>query len=227
MTKLIVANWKMAMGLSRAEAFFSGIEAANFHQASVVICPSFPLLNMVKAHGISVGAQTCSDHESGAYTGETSASLLKDMGCSYVLVGHSERRTLFGEVDEIVKAKAEQVLAAGMVPIVCIGESLETYEKGETQAFLREQLKRSLPEDRCIVAYEPIWAIGTGKTPTIREIEEMHAFLKDEAGMPLLYGGSVNEENAEQILNISSVDGVLVGGASLCPDKFSKIIRSA
>lgn len=235
MRKYIIANWKMSMGKGEALDFAKalGDNLENMEHVQGVICPSFPLIGSLELPpSVALGAQNCSAFEAGAYTGEVSASLLGEMGCEYVIVGHSERRTLFGETSEDVRNKAMQVLACYMTPVVCIGESLEMYESGETKAYLKDQLEACLPDQNFILAYEPIWAIGTGRVPTLEEIEETQAFLKEvlvRHGLgetPVLYGGSVKGENAKDILALPSVDGVLVGGASLKIGSFLKIMRS-
>ena len=222
------------MGAAEAVTFFQSMPAEDFSKdREVVICPPFPLIGVLSGMpAYALGAQNCSSYEEGSFTGDVNASLLKEMDCSYVIVGHSERRQFFHETNADIKAKALQVLSHGMLPILCVGESLETYEQGQTQAFLQKQLEECLPETDFILAYEPLWAIGTGKIPSLDEIQSVHSFLKDVLAKngihntPILYGGSVTGDNAQDILALEDVSGVLVGGASLKADEFSRIVRS-
>jgi len=225
------------MSRGAAELFAQGLRDA-FPVASStiqgIVCPSFPMLGILDLPpSFSLGAQTCASFEEGSYTGEVSASLLQAMGCDYVILGHSERRTLFGETNDLVRSKALQVLTHGMKPIVCVGESFEVYDKNETKEYLKKQLEESMPDQDFILAYEPLWAIGTGRVASILGIQEIHAFLKsllEAHGLkhtPIIYGGSVTGENARSILALPEVAGVLVGGASLSLEEFSTIMRSA
>jgi triosephosphate isomerase len=227
------------MGKEAACAFVAGLGRAFPtlpNDVKGVLCPSFPLLGTLSLPAsFSLGAQTCSSFDQGAYTGEVSASLLKEIGCQYVIVGHSERRVLFGESNAVVRDKALQVLTHRMIPILCVGEPLDVYERGEAKAFLEQQLAESLPPDASlgdfILAYEPLWAIGTGRVASVEDIQEIHGFLRgllDAHGLTktsIVYGGSVTPENAPSILALSEVSGVLVGGASLALEKFSIILR--
>ncbi len=223
------------MGKQEAIAFVTALGGISIPQEIMgVLCPSFPLLGALHLPPtIALGAQNCSSFGSGPYTGEVSASLLQEMGCAYVIVGHSERRTLLGETSLMVKEKACQVLDHGMTPILCIGEPLDIYDQGRTDVYLKEQLEESLPDRDFILAYEPVWSIGTGHTPRLEEIEAVHKFLhnvlkeKGFAHTPILYGGSVTGKNAREILVLPSVSGVLVGGASVSFDMFLTIIESA
>lgn len=236
MDKIIVANWKMNGSLSFIKDFFPKIHTAletTPHQ--VILCPPFPFLSQIqeilkntKAH---LGAQNCYVSSQGAFTGEVSSSMLADMGCKFVIVGHSERRTLFSETNSLVKTKISALHKAGLTAILCVGESLLMRESGQAIETVVQQLHESLPESstnqNTMVAYEPVWAIGTGMTPTLEEILEMHQALQKALPAPLslLYGGSVTPENRDSILNLPGVDGVLVGGASLKADSFEKLIQ--
>lgn len=242
----IVGNWKMhgtrAM-LSEARAID---RAAQRHmKVEVAIAPPYTLIHPVhrEAEQIAVGAQDCHHNASGAHTGDISAAMIADAGAKFVILGHSERRQNHGENDALIRAKAESALAAGLRIIMCCGESEQTRDAGRAVAFVKKQLKASLPEEienaaeRLTIAYEPIWAIGTGKTATVEDIAEMHTeirallikLLGEEAGseVRILYGGSVKPENASEILSTPEVGGALVGGASLTADSFMGIALAA
>ena len=195
---------------------------------------------VLKGTNVELGGQDCHAEVKGAFTGDVSAQMWKDIGAGYVIVGHSERRAAYSETDEIVKAKAQSAMDAGLVPIICIGESLDERETGQTLDILGRQLEGSVPEDGkskpFVVAYEPIWAIGTGLTPTLEQINDAHAFIRHTLSAivedaaettPLLYGGSVKPGNASEILAIQDVNGALVGGASLKSTDFLGIINAA
>lgn len=244
---LIAGNWKMnglkADALALAKGVADGVKQAGWTDREVLICPPATLISTVaeavRGTGLLVGGQDCHAKASGAHTGETSAEMLRDAGASHVIVGHSERRTDCGETDAIVRAKAEAAWRAGLVPIVCIGETLAEREAGRTLAVLETQLKGSIPTNataaRLVVAYEPVWAIGTGKTPTTPEVAAAHAHIRqvlgdlvpDATGVRLLYGGSVKGSNAAELLAAGDVDGALVGGASLKADEFLAIAKAA
>ncbi|WP_400192363.1 triose-phosphate isomerase [Hymenobacter sp. B81] len=253
MRKNIVAgNWKMNMTLQDAQALVSEIvnmvadEAAG-SPAEVVICPPYPLLPVVdrllpEGGRLHLGAQNCHQKESGAFTGEVSAKLLASIGAEYVILGHSERRQYFGEDDELLSQKLKAALAAGLKPIFCVGESLDTRESGDTFTFIEGQLKNGLfhlsNEEfaQVVVAYEPIWAIGTGKTATSAQAQEVHAFIREQIARAydaeaalnttILYGGSANAQNARELFGQPDVDGGLIGGASLKSRDFTEIIKS-
>lgn len=219
MKKWIVANWKMNGSkklLHDYQQFFDCTE-------NLIVCPSAILLN--QSGHLTLGAQNIYHQPNGAYTGEISASMLTDIGVKYCLVGHSERRQYFGETNEIVRKKVELCIENSITPIICIGETFEQYETGQTLEVLETQLSECLPSARDFwIAYEPIWAIGTGLTPTSDEITSVHTYIKGMLpSVTLLYGGSVNADNATAILSISNVDGALVGGASLDLQKISQI----
>jgi len=241
----IVGNWKMngtrAM-LSEARAID---RAAQRHmKVEVAVAPPFTLIHAVhrEAEQIGVGAQDCHPGEDGAHTGDISASMLADAGAKFVILGHSERRTAHGESNDLVKSKAQAALEAGMRVIMCCGEDEKTRNSGKAEKFILDQLRASLPEmdnaeERLTVAYEPIWAIGTGNTATVEDIEAMHKAIRgllvelfgEEQGaeVRILYGGSVKPDNAREILSAEEVGGALVGGASLTADSFMGIALAA
>ncbi len=240
--KYVVGNWKMnglKSALGEAEAIFGA--AASQSSVDVALCPPFTLVGALAALPDSVvGGQDCHSAQSGAYTGSVSAQMLVDSGATLVLVGHSERREGFAESDADVKAKAEAALAAGLNVILCCGEPQQVRESGDAIAFVLSQIEHSLPDefdaDRLAIAYEPIWAIGTGLVPTLDDVSAMHgalrAALTARVGgkadhMRLLYGGSVNGDNAAELLSAGDVDGALVGGASLSAAKFNPIVAAA
>jgi triosephosphate isomerase len=244
---LIAGNWKMnglradALALSKGVA--DGVKQAGWTDRDVLVCPPATLVlavaEAVKASGVMVGGQNCHAKPSGAHTGEIAAEMLRDCGASHVIVGHSERRADCGETDAIVRGKAEAAWRAGLVSIVCIGETLAEREAGKTLAVLEAQLKGSVPANataaKLVVAYEPVWAIGTGKTPTTPEVAAAHAHIRkvlgglmgEAAAVRLLYGGSVKDSNAVELLAAGDVDGALVGGASLKAGEFLAIAKAA
>ncbi|WP_041535710.1 triose-phosphate isomerase [Parvularcula bermudensis] len=234
--RLIAGNWKMnglEDDLAEVTTLAQRLETPRPDNVDVVICPPATLIAPMHAlqfDTIGLGAQDCHTEESGAYTGDLSAAMLRDAGACYCIVGHSERRDYHGETDEVVKAKLAAALKADLIPILCVGENLETREAGKAVDTVVAQLKAAFPGagKGVVVAYEPIWAIGTGKTAGPAEIEEMHAALR-QATSPdtrLLYGGSVKPGNAAEILAVSNVNGALVGGASLKADDFEPIVRA-
>jgi triosephosphate isomerase len=225
MKKLVVGNWKMNSDAQSCVSLVSNITESN--TVDVVICPPFPYLSIAKTN-LLLGAQNCSAFENGAYTGEVSAKMLSDIGCKYVILGHSERRQHFKENDSEVLAKAMLAHKHGLKAIICVGESLETYQSGKTEEFVSGQLTNYLDLDPSltIIAYEPIWAIGTGLTPTVAEVEAITKSIKQKSKFPVLYGGSVNQKNCKDFANIKAVDGFLVGGASLDPTQFNQITSS-
>ncbi len=243
--KLIAGNWKMNGSLAANRALVNALcEGTGQSACDVAVAVPAPYLAQVQAlaegSAVAVAAQDVSAHESGAYTGEASAAMLLEFGVRYVLVGHSERRQYHGETDEMVAAKAQRALAAGITPIVCVGETLAEREAGQTQAVVKRQLAAVVHANgHCIseivVAYEPVWAIGTGRTATPEQAQEVHAVLRAQlaAASPqadrirLLYGGSMNAANAAQLLAQPDIDGGLVGGASLKAQDFLQIIASA
>jgi triosephosphate isomerase len=233
MVKIIVSNWKMNGSFAFIEAFIPSLADALASTSNhIIICPPFPFLSALrsalKSTSAHVGAQNCHTVPQGAFTGEVSAAMLADMGCQAVIVGHSERRALFLEDDALVSAKAAVVHEAGMTAIICVGETVAVRQSGCALDTVAAQLRASLPPSatshNTLIAYEPIWAIGTGVTASLEEIAAMHEALRKEAKLPVLYGGSVTEQNAAGILSLPHVDGVLVGGASLKLDAFQKIL---
>ena len=240
--KLIVGNWKMNGDLASNQALIEALLAGGgTWDASVAVCvPNVYLAQLsllLKGRSIALGAQDVSQHAVGAFTGETSAAMLKEFDVRYCLVGHSERRQYHGESNSLVSLKAKQALACGITPIVCVGETLAEREAGQTEAVVKRQLAAVIHDNgHCIseivVAYEPVWAIGTGKTATVEQAQEVHAVLRaqlraasDQADrISILYGGSMNPVNASQLLTQPDIDGGLVGGASLKAADFLKII---
>ena len=242
MKPLVAGNWKMNGVLSSADevkALIEGFDGAMPASCDVLICPPATLISHLSGQfsdeGVEFGGQDCHGATAGAHTGDLSAEMLADAGAAFVIVGHSERRADHGETDAVVRAKAEAALRAGLTPIVCVGETREEREAGEAEAVVGGQLDGSLPDvasrrgAEIVIAYEPVWAIGTGLTPSLEDIAEMHAFLRRRAGegVRLLYGGSVKPGNAGEILKAANVNGALVGGASLKAADFGAIIRAA
>jgi triosephosphate isomerase len=243
---LIAGNWKMnglkADAFTLAKGVADGVRQGGWRDREVLVCPPALLVaaiaDAVKGSGLSVGGQDCHAQASGAHTGDVSAEMLRDAGASHVIVGHSERRTNHAETDAVVRAKAEAAWRAGLLPIVCIGETLSEREAGRTLSVLETQLKGSVPAGataaRLVVAYEPVWAIGTGKTPTTPEVAAAHRHIRqvlaglmpDASAVRLLYGGSVKGSNAAELLAAGDVDGALVGGASLNAAEFLAIAKA-
>ncbi len=226
---LIAGNWKMFKGPEEARAFFDGFEPPA--GVDVVLCPPYVSLAAAVATGQTIYAQSVHWEASGPYTGEISPEMLLELGVQGSLVGHSERRQLFGETDETVARRASAALDAGLGVIACVGETLEQREAGDTEPVLKIQVEAIAfaagEHERLVVAYEPVWAIGTGMTATPEMAEEAHAFIKSLLDRPVLYGGSVKPDNAAELMSQPSVDGALVGGASLDPDSFAAICRAA
>ncbi|WP_309666294.1 triose-phosphate isomerase [Tabrizicola sp.] len=243
MKKLAAGNWKMN-GTAAALAEVQALIAAHPAPAcEMLLCPPATLIghmaSLAKDSALCVGGQDCHPKASGAHTGDISAIMLKDAGASHVIVGHSERRTDHGETDALVQAKAVAAVSAGLVAIVCVGETEAERDAGRTLAVIGGQLDGSVPAGAVaaslVVAYEPVWAIGTGRTPTLAEIAEVHAFIRarltarigvEAAGVRLLYGGSVKPSNAAEIFAVPDVDGALVGGASLKAADFGAIVAA-
>ncbi|MDE8348825.1 MAG: triose-phosphate isomerase [Acidocella sp.] len=240
MRQIIAGNWKMNGTLAGVAAYAAALRAAA-SPATLIICPPFPLLSAFASafagSDIGLGAQDCHANPSGAHTGDVAAGLLKEVGAGYVVLGHSERRADHAESNAVVAGKVKAALAASLIPIVCVGESEVERDAGEAEDVVRTQLTHSLPEEFTgLIAYEPIWAIGTGRTPTAADITAMHAairtalvaqFPKTGATTPILYGGSAKPGNAEAILALPEVGGALVGGASLPAAEFLAIAASA
>ncbi|AVO50117.1 triose-phosphate isomerase [Melaminivora suipulveris] len=247
-SKLIAGNWKMNGGLAANDALLgalrAGLRGSGDATCAVAVAVPAPYLaqaqSLVQGTAIQLAAQDVSQHDGGAYTGEVSAAMLREFGTRYVLVGHSERRQYHGESDALVAAKAQKALAAGITPIVCVGETLDQREAGQTMDVVRRQLAAVIHANgHCIseivVAYEPVWAIGTGRTASPAQAQEVHAVLRAQmaaatqvaARVPLLYGGSMNAANAAELLAQDDIDGGLVGGASLKAQDFLQIIAAA
>jgi triosephosphate isomerase (TIM) len=228
---LIAGNWKMYKGPAETAEFCLGLREQELEGVELVVCPPFVSLavavQLLAGTEIAVAAQNVHwDHE-GPYTGEVSAPMLRELGVYGAIVGHSERRQHFGETDETVGRRADTALQAGLFVIACVGETEEERERGETEDVLRRQLAVLEPDDNLVLAYEPVWAIGTGKTATPDIAQEAHAFIKSQLEAPVLYGGSVKPDNAAELLAQPDVDGALVGGASLELESFTAICRAA
>ncbi len=248
--KIVAGNWKMNKSLEEGQSLASEVkhmaEDELPEDVQLILCPPFihlsTLNGMIKGTPLSLGAQNCSEHESGAYTGETSVSMLKSVGVTYIILGHSERREYFKESNELLAKKLDVVLKQGLTPIFCCGEPLEIREKDTQDAYVQKQIKESLFHlsieeiGKLVIAYEPIWAIGTGKTASAEQAQEMHAVIRkqlaskygDEVAntVPILYGGSVKPDNAQEIFSGVDVDGGLIGGASLKSRDFIDIAKS-
>jgi triosephosphate isomerase len=228
---LIAGNWKMYKGPGEAGAFCRELREAELGEADVVVCPPFVSLeHAVQALAgteIGVFAQNCHWDAEGAFTGEVSAQMLIQIGVYGTLVGHSERRQLFGETDEGVGRRAAAALEAGLQVIACVGETESERAAGETEAVLRRQVAVLERDENLVIAYEPVWAIGTGKTATPELAQDAHAFIKSLLDVPVLYGGSVKPENAAELLDKPGIDGALVGGASLQVDSFAAICQAS
>ncbi len=244
MKKLIAGNWKMN-GLACSLAEIEALKGVTGEAAcDIVVCPPFTLIEKAVARtegsAIAVGAQDCHAQASGAYTGDVSAEMLAEIGARFVILGHSERRSAYREMDAAVAGKAVAVHRAGLASIICVGETREERDEGRAIDVVRAQLEASIPNTatstNTTIAYEPVWAIGTGLVPTLEQIEEMHSsirqMLKERMGgdgqhVRILYGGSVKAQNAKAIFGVSNVDGALVGGASLKASEFTGIILAA
>lgn len=245
MKSLYVANWKMNMSLSKAHNFVHEANLTSWqnHNAQLIICPQFPLIypiqHAINNTDIAMGAQNCAATESGAYTGEVSATLLAELKCRFTIIGHSERRTIFSETNHDVAQKALQLLAHDIVPIICVGETAQEYQAQQTHQVIEQQLAAicqaiaPLPTiKKIVIAYEPVWAIGTGKTPDNKTISDvcnmikkyLSTELKNVQQLALLYGGSVDPISAAELKKISLLNGFLIGGASLDFQKFKNIV---
>jgi len=248
MKKIIAGNWKM-FGSPESVKLWAAemrdfLAKNNTKHPITIICPPAPLITLLASElagtNIKLGGQDCHAEAQGAHTGDTSATLLKTVGCDYVIVGHSERRTNHAESSEIVCEKAQQAINNGLIPIICIGETADERKHGKTIAVINEQIEKSVPqiseEGEFILAYEPVWAIGSGNVPSSDEIADAHAAILSatnkrtglaQASIAVLYGGSVKPDNSQEIMKIAGVSGVLVGGASLKAEDFFKIFISA
>lgn len=247
MKKLIAGNWKMNGNAAQAESLVKAVElgisegAALVDKCDFVVCPPFIHIPMVKdcASVVAIGAQDCAPQASGAFTGDIAAPMIKDVGASYVILGHSERRQYHKESDALVAEKAKAANENGLITIICVGELESEREAGQQNTVVAKQLAASLPEgataDNTVIAYEPVWAIGTGKTATADDIRDMHAFIREKLGerladgqkVRILYGGSVKPSNAAEIFAVPNVDGALIGGASLKAEDFLGIAAAA
>ena len=248
MQRLVVGNWKMHGSLPQNLELLQAVRktSAGLSDVRCAVCVPFPYLDQARTalagSPAAWGAQNVSQHAKGAYTGEVSAEMLKEFGCRYVIVGHSERRALFGEDDQTIALKAQAVIRAGMTPIVCVGETLPERDAGATESVVGRQLDAGLEQlgaqgvASIVLAYEPVWAIGTGKTATPEQAQSVHAFLRrriaERCGPmpvqpPILYGGSVKSGNAAELFAMPDVDGGLIGGASLDAREFDAICRAA
>ncbi|WP_304130916.1 triose-phosphate isomerase [Ignavibacterium album] len=248
--KIIAGNWKMNNDLQQSIFLIEELKTKLQNKSlnsDVIICPPFTSLSeakkLIEGSVIKLGAQNMFYEDSGAYTGEISASMLKSVGCEYVILGHSERRTIFGEKDEMINKKIRKALSQKLKPIFCVGETLEEREKDITEKVIKKQIEKGLidvtPDEilDVIIAYEPVWAIGTGRTATPQQAQEVHHFIrkllanmysKDFANLiTIQYGGSVKPENAKELLSQKDIDGALVGGACLKADSFIGIIEAA
>ena len=246
----IAGNWKMVKDLGETVELINGLkkQIADLNSnATVIVCPPFTSLaitaNLLKDSTIKLGAQNMSEHDEGAYTGEISWKMLKSVECEYVILGHSERRQYFGESNELINAKGRKALAAGLKPIICVGETLDQREKGVTTQIITTQVRgvlagmSSQDMERVTIAYEPVWAIGTGQTATPVQAQEVHQGIRKLIGQLyswaiaektiLQYGGSVKPENAKDLLGQADIDGALVGGACLKADSFASIVKAA
>lgn len=249
MRRIVVAgNWKMNGTRQSIEGLLAELLAGLTDSArtDVIVCPPYAYLDMVgrrlEGSAVKLGAQSVSEHASGAYTGEIAPAMLCDLGCTYTIVGHSERRTLYGEANATVADKFEAVRAAGLIPILCVGETLDERDGGMTREVIAKQLDSVLTQEGgaglrgALVAYEPVWAIGTGKTATPDQAQEIHQFIRSRVAeqqpevaseLPILYGGSVKPSNAAELFGMADIDGGLIGGASLNAEDFLQICRAA
>ena len=235
----LIGNWKQHGSHAAIQSFAEEWSCDPHPELRIAIAPPFPYLQAlaVALPDCQLAAQDCSMHGQGAYTGEVAADMLSDLGCQFVLVGHSERRQYHGETDELIAEKLAAAQAAGVIPVLCVGEKQSAREAGEQEDVVRAQLRSALAKSQpnLLIAYEPVWAIGTGLTATPDQANEMHAMIKQEVNSllgaskatPILYGGSVNAENADALFACPHVDGALVGGASLSAASFMAIAQSA
>jgi triosephosphate isomerase len=248
--KVIAGNWKMNNDLSESQNLISKLISGLSNEkvnCDVIVCPPFTSLSeansLLKKSIIKLGAQNMYFEENGAFTGEISASMLKNTGCEYVILGHSERRTIFGETDQVINKKIKKALQSDLLPIFCVGESLQERESEVTNDIIKRQITEGLKNissaemQKIIIAYEPVWAIGTGKTASPQQAEDVHAFIRGlvkslysneiAEGLVIQYGGSVKPDNAKELLSQKDIDGALVGGACLKSESFIEIIKAA
>jgi len=244
-SSLIAGNWKMNGSLQSVAELIDGIKAGDAGKAELAVFP--PAVFLMKIGGMladshcALGAQNVCDQEAGAFTGEIAATMLKECGCRYALVGHSERRSLYLETDQLVAARFAMAVASGLIPILCVGETLDEREQGKTEAVVARQIDAVIDLSgiggiaQAVIAYEPVWAIGTGKVATPDQAQEVHAFIRGKLAqldvgiaeqMKILYGGSMNPSNAAELLSQDDIDGGLIGGASLKADDFLAIAQA-
>jgi triosephosphate isomerase len=244
-SSLIAGNWKMNGSLQSVAELVDGIKAGDAGKAELAVFP--PAVYLMKVGGMlagsncALGAQNVCDQETGAYTGEVAAAMLKECGCRYALVGHSERRSLYLETDQLVAARFAMAVASGLIPVLCVGETLDEREQGITEAVVARQIDAVIQLSgiggiaQAVIAYEPVWAIGTGKVATPDQAQEMHAFIRGKLAqldtgvaeqVKILYGGSMNPSNAVELLSQDDIDGGLIGGASLKADDFLAIAQA-
>ncbi|MDD5644213.1 MAG: triose-phosphate isomerase [bacterium] len=244
---IIAGNWKLYKTISEAVEFVSELKGkvSGVTDIDIVVCPPFTAVSKaadaLRGSNIKVGAQDAHWEEEGAFTGEIAPSMLKEAGCSYVIIGHSERRAMFGETNQTVNKKLKAVLKTGLIPIVCVGEKLEEREKGITKDIVKNQVQGSLQGLKkeemmnVVIAYEPVWAIGTGKTATPEQAQEVHAYIREllsdlfdaelSAAVRIQYGGSIKPDNIKSLMSKKDIDGGLVGGASLKVESFEKLVK--
>ena len=239
---MVAGNWKMNGSLELVKQMSDAINDVKSQEMDIVLFPPFPLVPAMIASGVSTGAQTVSENTPGAFTGEVDGQLLKDLGATYVLVGHSERRSIYNESNETVAEKFARAQEVGLTPILCVGESESEQENGQTEQVVAAQIDAVIEKlgvaalKDSVIAYEPVWAIGTGKTASPEQAQTVHKFIRDKIaaldstlaqGLSILYGGSVNEKNSELLFAQTDIDGGLIGGASLKAESFSAICNSA
>jgi triosephosphate isomerase len=246
---IIAGNWKMNKTISDAQVLASELveKAAAYSGPEIVVCPTYLALakvaETIRGSNVKLGAQDAHWEDDGAFTGKVSVTMLKEAGAEYIIIGHSEQRTYFHETDETVNKKVKKVLAEGLKPIICVGETLEERETNKTEDVVKTQIQGSFKDisaedaGKCVVAYEPVWAIGTGKTATTAQAQEVHAFIRElltalysaetAEMIRIQYGGSMKPENSEELLSQPDIDGGLIGGASLKADSFIGIIKTA
>ena len=239
---MVAGNWKMNGSLELITHLSTAINNVQSSDLDVVVFPPFPLLTAVIDSGLTTGSQTVSENQAGAFTGEVDAELVKSLGATHTLVGHSERRSIYGESNETVANKFARAQQVGLTPILCVGESEQQREQGETELVVSAQIDAVIDKlglaalKDSVIAYEPVWAIGTGKTASPEQAQQVHKFIRDKIatndsdlaqGLTILYGGSVNEKNSELLFAQTDIDGGLIGGASLKADSFAAICESA
>ncbi|WP_166108990.1 triose-phosphate isomerase [Pseudoalteromonas sp. Z9A5] len=239
---MVAGNWKMNGSLELVKQMSEAINSVKSQEINIVLFPPFPLISALIASGVSTGAQTVSENKPGAFTGEVDAQLIKNLGAEYVLVGHSERRSIYNESNNTVAEKFARAQQVGLTPILCVGESETEQENGQTEQVVAAQIDAVIEKlgvaalKDSVIAYEPVWAIGTGKTASPEQAQNVHKFIRDKIagldsglaqGLSILYGGSVNEKNSELLFAQTDIDGGLIGGASLKADSFTAICKSA